>query len=83
MSTSSSHAEKPFFGELVDFITSGPLVAIAAAGTSVTSAGWLNGNRDRAGTVSGRSPGRSGTSGAGEATREAYEAGRVVRSRYR
>ena len=26
------HREKPFFGELVDFITGGPLVAIALAG---------------------------------------------------
>ena len=26
------HAEKPFFGELVDFITSGPLVAMVAEG---------------------------------------------------
>ena len=28
----AEHAEKPFFGELVDFITSGPLVAIVAEG---------------------------------------------------
>lgn len=26
------HAERPFFGELVDFITSGPLVAMAVSG---------------------------------------------------
>jgi len=26
------HAERPFFGELVDFITSGPLVAMRVAG---------------------------------------------------
>ncbi|HEX9889511.1 MAG TPA: nucleoside-diphosphate kinase [Nitriliruptorales bacterium] len=26
------HADKPFFGELVDFITSGPLVAMCVAG---------------------------------------------------
>lgn len=26
------HAERPFFGELVEFITSGPLVAIAVSG---------------------------------------------------
>jgi nucleoside-diphosphate kinase len=26
------HAEKPFFGELVDFITSGPLVAMVLEG---------------------------------------------------
>jgi nucleoside-diphosphate kinase len=32
----AEHAERPFFGELVDFITSGPLVAIvrALAGTT-------------------------------------------------
>ena len=28
----AEHAEKPFFGELVDFITSGPLVALALEG---------------------------------------------------
>ncbi len=28
----AEHAEKPFFGELVDFITSGPLVAMVAEG---------------------------------------------------
>jgi len=28
----AEHAERPFFGELVDFITSGPLVAIVAEG---------------------------------------------------
>jgi nucleoside-diphosphate kinase len=28
----AEHAEKPFFGELVDFITSGPLVALVADG---------------------------------------------------
>ena len=28
----AEHAERPFFGELVDFITSGPLVAIAFEG---------------------------------------------------
>ena len=28
----AEHAEKPFFGELVDFITSAPLVAIVAEG---------------------------------------------------
>ena len=26
----AEHAERPFFGELVDFITSGPLVALVA-----------------------------------------------------
>ncbi len=28
----AEHAERPFFGELVDFITSGPLVALVAEG---------------------------------------------------
>jgi nucleoside-diphosphate kinase len=28
----AEHAEKPFFGSLVDFITSGPLVALVAEG---------------------------------------------------
>src|ERR1700729_3667523 len=28
----AGHAERPFFGELVDFITSGPLVALVAEG---------------------------------------------------
>jgi nucleoside-diphosphate kinase len=28
----AEHAEKPFFGQLVDFITSGPLVALVAEG---------------------------------------------------
>ena len=28
----AEHAEKPFFGELVDFITSGPLVAMCVSG---------------------------------------------------
>lgn len=28
----AEHAEKPFFGDLVDFITGGPLVAIVAEG---------------------------------------------------
>ncbi len=28
----AEHAERPFFGELVDFITSGPLVAMVAEG---------------------------------------------------
>ena len=31
------HADKPFFGELVDFITSGPLVAAVVEGTEVIS----------------------------------------------
>ena len=34
----AEHAERPFFGELVDFITSGPLVAIAFEGESAVQA---------------------------------------------
>lgn len=33
------HRERPFFGELVDFITSGPVVAIALEGPGAI-AGW-------------------------------------------
>jgi nucleoside-diphosphate kinase len=33
----AEHAEKPFFGELVDFITSGPVVAMEWAGESAVS----------------------------------------------
>ncbi|RTR30888.1 nucleoside-diphosphate kinase [Deinococcus radiophilus] len=33
------HSDKPFFGELVDFITSGPVVAIALEGENAI-AGW-------------------------------------------
>lgn len=33
------HKERPFFGELVDFITSGPVVAIALEGENAI-AGW-------------------------------------------
>ena len=33
----AEHAEKPFFGELVDFITSGPVVAMEWAGESAIS----------------------------------------------
>ena len=32
------HREKPFFGELVDFITSGPLVAMVLEGTEAVTA---------------------------------------------
>ena len=35
----AEHAEKPFFGELVDFITSGPLVAGVISGRNAV-AGW-------------------------------------------
>jgi nucleoside-diphosphate kinase len=34
----AEHAERPFFGELVDFITSGPLVAIVLEGDSAVLA---------------------------------------------
>ena len=34
----AEHTEKPFFGELVDFITGGPLVAIVFEGTDAVSA---------------------------------------------
>lgn len=34
----AEHAERPFFGELVEFITSGPLVAIVAEGDRAVEA---------------------------------------------
>ena len=34
----AEHSEKPFFGELVDFITGGPLVAIVLEGTEAVPA---------------------------------------------
>ena len=34
----AEHTEKPFFGELVAFITSGPLVAIAVEGSDAVAA---------------------------------------------
>jgi nucleoside-diphosphate kinase len=34
----AEHAERPFFGELVDFITSAPLVAVVLAGDDVVKA---------------------------------------------
>jgi len=34
----AEHAEKPFFGELVDFITSGPLVALVLEGHAAVAA---------------------------------------------
>src|ERR1700754_1327362 len=34
----AEHAERPFFGELVDFITSGPLVALVLEGDDVVKA---------------------------------------------
>ena len=34
----AEHAERPFFGELVDFITSGPLVALVLEGDEAVKA---------------------------------------------
>jgi len=34
----AEHAERPFFGELVDFITSGPLVALVVEGHEAVAA---------------------------------------------
>jgi nucleoside-diphosphate kinase len=34
----AEHAERPFYGELVDFITSGPLVALVAEGPNAITA---------------------------------------------
>ena len=34
----AEHSERPFFGELVDFITSGPIVAMALEGPSAVPA---------------------------------------------
>ena len=34
----AEHAERPFFGELVDFITSGPIVAMVLEGTEAVKA---------------------------------------------
>ena len=43
----AEHTEKPFFGELVDFITSGPVVAMEWSGESaVTVARTLMGTTD-------------------------------------
>lgn len=52
------HADKPFFGELVDFITSGPLVAAVAEGPGVIGAwrtmmGATNPQAANPGTVRG------------------------------
>jgi nucleoside-diphosphate kinase len=52
------HAEKPFFGELVGFITSGPLVALAlegpeAIGTVRTMMGATNPLASAPGTIRG------------------------------
>jgi nucleoside-diphosphate kinase len=43
----AEHAERPFFGELVDFITSGPIVAMTLAGpNSVRAARQVIGATD-------------------------------------
>ena len=34
----AEHAERPFFGELVDFITSGPIVAMVLEGVDAVKA---------------------------------------------
>ena len=40
----AEHKDKPFFGELVDFITSGPVLAFVVAGkNAVTSVRTING----------------------------------------
>lgn len=40
----AEHKDKPFFGELVDFITSGPVLAFVLAGSNaVTSVRTING----------------------------------------
>lgn len=41
----AEHKDKPFFGELVDFITSGPVLAFVLAGkNAVTSVRTINGS---------------------------------------
>lgn len=37
----AEHAEKPFFGELVTFLTSGPVIALRVEGTDVVSVSRL------------------------------------------
>ena len=54
----SVHREKPFFGELVDFITSGPIVAIVVEGDSAISVvrlmiGATDGRKAAPGTIRG------------------------------
>ena len=40
----AEHAEKPFFGELVSFITGGPLVARVLEGNEAVTAGSIRGD---------------------------------------
>jgi nucleoside-diphosphate kinase len=54
----AEHSERPFFGELVDFITSGPLVALALEGTDAiatvrTMMGETHPTRSAPGTIRG------------------------------
>lgn len=54
----AEHVEKPFYGSLVDFITSGPLVAMVAAGPNAVEAvralaGATNPVNAAAGTIRG------------------------------
>jgi nucleoside-diphosphate kinase len=54
----AEHRERPFFGELVDFITSGPLVALALQGTDAiatvrTMMGATNPTASAPGTIRG------------------------------
>ncbi len=54
----SVHREKPFFGELVDYITSDPIVAMVLEGKSVLSVvrnlmGATDGSKAQAGTIRG------------------------------
>jgi nucleoside-diphosphate kinase len=54
----AEHAEKPFFGELVDFITSGPTLALALEGESAipvvrTTMGATNPTDSAPGTIRG------------------------------
>jgi nucleoside-diphosphate kinase len=54
----AEHRERPFFGELVDFITSGPLVALALEGTDAiatvrTMMGATNPTASAPGTIRG------------------------------
>ena len=54
----AEHAERPFFGELVDFITGGPLVALALEGTEAvpvvrTMMGATNPTGSAPGTIRG------------------------------
>lgn len=50
----AEHKDKPFFGELVDFITSGPVLAFVLAGkNAVTSVRAINGATNPVGATPG------------------------------